>query len=156
MKNKLFVLCLIAGFVACRESNNEVTPDNQKFTITVQNGAGNGEFNADDSVFVWSNPPAGNQVFDKWTGDVSTLANPNEWKTKLKVPAGNLTITATYKIVTDFTLVQETINGSRVYYYVPVDYKGIVLAFHGKGGSAISWAGGSVDYGNLLCVYDKF
>jgi len=24
-------------------------------------------------------------------------------------------------------LVQETINGSRVYYYVPVDYKGIVL-----------------------------
>jgi hypothetical protein len=150
MKNKLFVLCLIAGFVACRESNNEVTPDNQKFTITVQNGAGNGEFNADDSVFVWSNPPAGNQVFDKWTGDVSTLANPNEWKTKLKVPAGNLTITATYKIVTDFTLVQETINGSRVYYYVPVDYKGIVLAFHGKGGSAISWAGGSVDYGNFI------
>jgi hypothetical protein len=150
MKNKLFILCLVIGFAACKENNTEVTPDNQKYTITVQNGAGNGEFNADDSVFVWSNPPAGNQVFDKWTGDVSTLANANEWKTKLKVPAANIALTATYKTVTNFTLVQETINGSRVYYYVPAGYKGIVLAFHGKGGNASVWAGGSVDYTNFI------
>jgi hypothetical protein len=150
MKYSIIGFLALVTMASCSKNEAPAPAAMQKFTVTVQNGAGGGELTANDSTFIWSNPPAGNQVFDKWTGDVTALVNPNEWKTKVKIQASNINVTATYKTTTDFTLVFETINGSKVYYYVPSGYKGIVLAFHGKGGSAIGWAGGSVDNTNFI------
>lgn len=150
MKHLFFPIFLVLIATSCKKSDTTVTPTVQKGTLTVQNGGGSGEFTINDTTYIWSNPPAGNQVFDKWTGDIASLSNPNEWKTKLKITGSTLNVTATYKTTTNFTLTQETINASKVYYYVPAGYKGIVLAFHGAGGSATGWAGGSVDNTNFI------
>ncbi len=153
---KMWLLVLpVLLLVACSKDNNKTpnpTPQPTPTTATVQvsNGYGSGTATIGDSVFVWSNPPAAGTVFDKWTGDVSGLKYPNEWKTKAKIAANGLNLTATYKTTTAFQFVGEIINGASVYYYVPTGYKGVILPFHGASGNATGWIGANVENENFV------
>ena len=148
-------LLLVLLVSACQDHGTTTptpvpTPTPTTATVQVSSGYGSGTATIGDSVYVWSNVAPAGQVFDKWTGDVQGMKYPNEWKSKVKLPATGLKVTATYKASTNFTWVKETINGSQVYYYVPAGYKGIVLPFHGLGGNATGWVGASSENENFV------
>ncbi len=155
MKNiGLFGIGLLLLMASCKKDNGTVTPiptpTPTTATVQVTSGYGSGTATVGDSVYVWSNVAPAGQVFDKWTGDVQGMKYPNEWKSKVKVPSTGLKLTATYKTSTNFTWVSETINGSQVYYYVPANYKGVVLPFHGATGNAKGWVGASAENENFM------
>ncbi len=155
--NKLPIFFVLAVLLAACGKNSDPTPAPviqppivDSVRITVAGGYGSGTYKIGDSVYVWSNPPAAGQVFSAWTGDVSGLKYPNEWKTKLRVPATGISLTASYKVSTNVVFVNETINGSQVYYYVPANYKGVILPFHGATGNASGWVGANAENENFL------
>ena len=149
MKTSIYISALFLTLLlgSCKKSST--TPDpvptppptQTAFTLTVSNGDGGGTYNVNDTAFIFSNPVSSTQVFDKWVGDVAALASPNEWRTSLKMPSANVSVTATYKTVVPVTFTNVVINGSQVYYYVPATYRGIVIPFHGAGGNATGWVG---------------
>lgn len=118
--------------------------------LTVNAGAGAGTYKNGDMAFIFANPPGSTQVFDRWTGDTAGLVSPNEWRTSLTVPASNVTLTATYKMVAAINFTNLSINGSQVYYFVPSAYRGIVLPFHGATGSASGWVTGQLENQNFV------
>ena len=134
-----FFLTLIFG--SCKKSapSPNPTPSPTAFTLTVNNGEGSGTYNIGDTAFIFSNPASSTQVFDKWTGDISALTSPNEWRTTLKMPSAKVNVTATYKTIPQVNFTNVVINGSQVFYYVPATYRGIIIPFHGAGGSAVGW-----------------
>lgn len=144
MKQTYFLIIVFSllGLQSCKKSGSATVippPLNPSHVLTVTNGEGSGSYLMGDTAYIFSNPPSSTQVFDKWTGDISNLADPNEWRTTLKMPAVNVNVTANYKTITNITFTNTTINGSQVYYYVPASYRGIILTFHGTGGSAANW-----------------
>ncbi|MDR1527174.1 MAG: M12 family metallo-peptidase [Dysgonamonadaceae bacterium] len=66
------------------------------FRLTVNNGSGSGDYETGVVVPITGNRPASGQVFDKWTGDVSGVANINERSTSFTMGTANAEITATY------------------------------------------------------------
>ena len=67
------------------------------FSLTVHNGNGDGRYTAGTVVNIAADPPATGQVFDRWTGDVGTLADPLAAATSVTMPATAVTVTATYR-----------------------------------------------------------
>jgi hypothetical protein len=121
-----FFLTLIFG--SCKKSDTTPTPTTPTtFSLTVNNGEGSGTYKIGDTAYIFSNPATTSQVFDKWTGDISALTSPNEW------------ITATFKTTAPINFTNVVINGSQVFYFVPATYRGIIIPFHGAGGSAVGW-----------------
>lgn len=147
----LFILLLIITHESCTKTDTP-TPPASSYTLIVNNGTGSGTYAISDTAYVFSNSPNSTQVFDKWTGDISALVSPNEFRTTLKMPANNLNITATFKTVPAINFTNVIINGSQVYYYIPPTYRGIILPFHGAGGNAIGWISNNLE--NLeFCRY---
>jgi hypothetical protein len=128
--------------LSCSKSSTDPTPATS-FTVQVNDGIGSGTYKADELVYIFSSPTSASQVFDKWTGDVAQLETPNEWRSAVKTLVANVTFTATYKTITPITFTNVTINGSPVYYNIPSTYRGIILLFHGTGGSAVGWTASS-------------
>ena len=146
----LFLMCFVA-FESCKKTD-EPAPSSTAYTLTISNGEGSGTYKTGDSVYVFSNAANATQVFDKWTGDVSALVNPNEFRAVAKMPSANVQLTATYKTIPAIEFTNVVINGSQVYYYVPTTYRGIILPFHGLGGNATGWTKSNLE--NLeFCKY---
>jgi hypothetical protein len=82
---------LVANF-----ESTTVTPPT-KYTLTVNNGTGSGSYPAGTVVNISANTPPINKVFDKWTGDVSGVAEIDSASTTYTMGSANATITATYK-----------------------------------------------------------
>ncbi len=152
MRHIYILWCLVFIFISCKKTET-ATPDlPATYLLTVSNGTGSGIYNAGDTGYIFSNNSNANQIFDKWTGDISSLQNPNEWRTIFKMPTANITVTATYKTITPITFTNTIINGSQVYYHIPASYRGIILPFHGAGGSATGWTATNLE--NLeFCKY---
>ena len=71
------------------------------YTITVNNGKANPDTAIEGAtVTITADHPEANEKFDKWTGDVETIADINNPETTLTMPGKNITITATYKDIT--------------------------------------------------------
>jgi hypothetical protein len=68
-----------------------------KYTLTVNNGSGGGNYEAGASVSITANTAPSGQTFDKWTGDVSGVANVNGASTTYTMGSTNAMVTATYK-----------------------------------------------------------
>jgi hypothetical protein len=153
MKNIISSIFIVAIFFSCKKSDTIITPTPPaSFTLQVNTGSGSGLFEAADTAYIFADNTTANQVFDKWTGDISFLQNPNEWRTILKMPASNVTVTATFKTITPIAFTNTVINGSQVYYHIPATYRGIILPFHGAGGSATGWTTSNLE--NLeFCKY---
>lgn len=133
----LSALFLTLIFGSCEKS--DPTPTSTTFSLTVNNGEGSGTYNIGDTAYIFSNPSSSTQVFDKWTGDISALTSPNEWRTTLKMPSANVNVTATFKTTAPINFTNVVINGSQVFYFVPATYRGIIIPFHGAGGNAVGW-----------------
>jgi len=138
--------CISLLFViSCSKSGEDPvpvdpTPTTDSFTVTINNGYGSGKYKTGDTVHIFSVAYTDNQLFDKWTGDISLLNAPNEWHTWFIMPGNNINITGALKNITAFTLQFEQIRGrdrlKPVYYYFPAGHKGIVYLLHGTGGNA--------------------
>ena len=83
------------------------TPPTPTHTLTVNGGSGSGTYAEGDVIPISANAAPTGKVFDKWTGDVSKIANVNEATTTFTMGNSSATITATYKdapVTTTFTV----------------------------------------------------
>jgi len=112
----------------------------QTFHVTVSNGYGSGDYQVGDTVHIFTSHYGVNQLFDKWNGDVSLLASPDEWHTWFIMPNTNVNVSGSIKNITPVTLQFEQIMArdrlKPVYYYFPSGHKGFVYLLHGTGGKA--------------------
>jgi hypothetical protein len=69
---------------------------NDPFTLTVNNGTGDGNYVAGTVREIKADAPGANQIFDKWTGQTGRVANPSLPDTSVTMPASNVTVTATF------------------------------------------------------------
>jgi hypothetical protein len=134
-------------FISCKKNppTNQSTPQTDSFTVTVNNGYGSGKYKTGDTVHIFSHSYGDNQLFDKWSGNISILNAVDEWHAWFIMPAANVSFTGSLENITPFTLKYEQIKGrdrlKPVYYYFPAAHKGIVYLLHGTGGSAANLAG---------------
>ncbi|HYG78185.1 MAG TPA: DUF5060 domain-containing protein [Planctomycetota bacterium] len=80
------------------------------YPLTVNSGSGSGNYAAGAAVNIVASAPASGQMFDRWTGDTSGIADVLNPNTTLTMPAAATTVTATYKTATaqavsSFTLI---------------------------------------------------
>lgn len=140
-----FVLITIISCTSCSKSSDTLTPivtppTTDSFTVTVNNGYGSGKYKIGDTVHIFSIAYGDNQVFDKWSGDVTYLDGSGEWHTWFIMPNKNVSFTGALKSITPVTLQFEQIRGrdrmKPVYYYFPAGHKGFVYLLHGTSGTA--------------------
>ena len=69
-----------------------------RFTVTVRNGSGSGEYKSGETVTITADRRSG-YTFEKWTVDSGnvTLAKETDNTTTFTMPAENVTVTATYR-----------------------------------------------------------
>lgn len=77
------------------------------YTLTVNGGAGDGNYEPGVEVSISADDPVIGKIFDKWTGDVSSVVDVNSSNTTIAISNSDLTITATYK-----DEVIDTVDGS--------------------------------------------
>ena len=78
------------------------TPQPGEYTLTVNEGTGSGNYNEGDEIEITANAAPENKEFDAWTGldNIEILEGDINTPTiRIKMPANNLDITATYKDV---------------------------------------------------------
>jgi dienelactone hydrolase len=68
------------------------------YSLTVNSGSGSGSYAAGTTVNIAAAAAPSGQVFDRWTGDVANVASVTAASTTITMPAGNATVTATYKL----------------------------------------------------------
>ncbi|MBC7777127.1 MAG: T9SS type A sorting domain-containing protein [Phycisphaerae bacterium] len=122
----------------------------QTFQLTVQNGYGSISAAPGDTIHIWAEEFGAARTFSHWSGDTSFLEMPDEWHTRVIMPAQNVSVTSNTKILPTGTanpLNLENIMGrdtlKRVFSYFPSGMvpKGVCWLWHGTNGSASSWAG---------------
>ncbi len=143
----IFFLSLI--FSCKKDTATNTSPSAiDSFTVTVNNGYGSGKYKTGDTVHIFSKAYADNQIFGKWSGDISLLNSADEWHTWFIMPNKNISITGSVESAPGFTLQHEQIEGrdrlKPVYYYFPQNVKGVVYLLHGTNGSAA----------NLVAAYE--
>ncbi len=84
--------------VAVGNFNTNTPPPPPTFSLTVNSGSGDGNYEAGTTVNISANTPPAGQIFDRWIGNVSGVANVNNASTTLTMPSSNITVTATYKV----------------------------------------------------------
>ena len=111
------------------------------YTLTVENGSGGGTVTSGDTVQIVADAPADGMVFDKWVGDVETVADVSASTTTIRMPAKNATVTATYieKPVVDpfgdavvYPNVAMTILGEVDFFGSPANSGCVVAAYVGN------------------------
>ena len=75
------------------------TYSNLYYTLTVTSGSGSGTYTNGRLVSVTANARA-DRTFDKWTGDIGYLASATSSTTTVTMPAGAVSIAATYTVTT--------------------------------------------------------
>lgn len=122
----------------------------QFFQLTVENGYGSTTAAPGDTLHIWAEEWGASRTFSHWSGDTSFLEMPEEWHTRVIMPAQNVTIQSNTKILptgANNPLSEEMMMGrdrmKRVFSYFPANAPpiGVCWLWHGTGGSANSWAG---------------
>jgi hypothetical protein len=85
------------------------------YTLTVNNGSGNGAYQEDEVVAIAANTAPSGQEFDQWTGDVSFVDNVFAANTTITMPAANISVTATYVNIPYFNLTVNSGSGTGSY-----------------------------------------
>ena len=144
---KLLLAITLIIFIACNKSSTDPIPPIvtvDSFTVSVNSGYGTGKYKIGDTVDIFSVAYADNQLFDKWSGDVSLLNAFEEWHTWFIMPNRNVSFTGSLKTITPVSLNVEMIRGrdrmKPVYSYFPAGHKGFVYLLHGTGGTALNTA----------------
>jgi len=90
-----------------------------QFYLSVSSGSGSGEYEAGQMVSIAATPAPDGQVFDFWSGDVSSVANIYLAQTSLIMPDSNISIQATYENVVSQTVFLDVQNGNGSGEYTP-------------------------------------
>ena len=69
------------------------------FVLNIENGTGEGEYEAGEIVDIAADLAEDGFTFDKWTGQTALIANPNLPNTTLTMPGSDVSLRATYKAV---------------------------------------------------------
>ena len=147
MKYALIAVSLLSLFSCSKSSTDPLTPITvvDSFTVTVNGGYGSGKYKIGDTVHIFSTAFTDNQLFDKWSGDISLLNAFQEWHTWFIMPNTNISLTGSFRTITPVTLQYEQIRGrdrlKPVYYIFPSGHKGFVYLLHGTGGTALNLVG---------------
>ncbi len=83
-----------------------------KYGLTVNNGSGSGEYPTGEIITLTADAAPSGQVFDKWSGDTETVANPMLAETRIIMPSAAVEITATYKDLDNINYALTVNNGS--------------------------------------------
>ncbi len=75
----------------------EIQTGGDRYSLTVNNGSGDGRYLENATVQISADAPSTGMVFNKWEGQVASIADMNSPNTTLTMPAENITVTATYK-----------------------------------------------------------
>ncbi|GHV53992.1 hypothetical protein FACS1894181_17890 [Bacteroidia bacterium] len=81
------------------------------YTLTVNNGTGGGSYTAGTVVNISANTAPAGQTFDKWTGDISGIANVNNASTTCTMGSANATVTTIYKALPPTLSSDATLSG---------------------------------------------
>lgn len=73
------------------------------YELEVINGSGSGTFAQGTSVEIVADAPPADKQFDRWTGDIATVADVNASSTTITMPATNTTVSAEYTDILDQT-----------------------------------------------------
>lgn len=115
----------------------------QTYSLTVNGGYGSGTYKAGDTVHIWCRAIEANEVFNQWTGDVTSAEFADEWHTTLVMPNRSIAVTANFIILQPYDIVYEKMMGrdtlKNVYYYFPNNIKGVIYLLHGTSGTAGGW-----------------
>ncbi len=85
------------------------------YSLVVNNGNGDGSYQAGTVVTITANNPPSGQMFDRWAGDIGLIDNAAEPSTRLTMPNSMATVTATYKNLPTYTLTVNNGNGDGDY-----------------------------------------
>jgi len=92
--------------LALAQSDNSLTPyrDSVRFyaidsvkTLTVEQGAGSGEYLIGSQVDIVADDPETGKIFGAWRGDVETVADTLAAQTSVLIPRSDITLQATYR-----------------------------------------------------------
>jgi len=89
--------------------------DLPRYTLTVENGTGGGEYFEGQEVTIEADTPADGKIFDKWTGATDNVDDANASTATVTMPGEAITLTATYADIPTYTLTVENGSGSGDY-----------------------------------------
>lgn len=69
------------------------------YTLTVNSGHGTGTSQAGSLLNIEANPPVAGEVFGQWVGATQYIVNVSAAYTTLRMPSGNIAVTATYQTI---------------------------------------------------------
>ena len=81
------------------------------YQLTVNSGAGSGNYAAGAVVAIAADAPASGKAFDRWTGDTALVAAPAQASTTVTMPAAAVSVTATFVSVYQLTVNSGTGDG---------------------------------------------
>lgn len=83
------------------------------YGVTVENGQASSTLaEADTTITITANAPTSGQVFDKWVSEDVDFVDENSATTTFVMPAKAVTVTATYKAITQYTVSFNSNGGS--------------------------------------------
>ena len=94
----------------------EYTTGPATYTLTVNSGSGDGDYEANTVVQILADPPDANSLFDVWTGDTANIDDVSESNTTITMPAADTEVTATYKEKPTYHLTVNSGSGDGNYY----------------------------------------
>lgn len=74
---------------------------NPLYTLTVNNGTGDGNYTEGTVVPISANTPGAGQVFEEWGGDIAHIADISSANTSVTMPTNAVTVTALYSSPND-------------------------------------------------------
>jgi hypothetical protein len=131
----------------------------QTFQLKVNNGYGSTTAAPGDTIYIWAEEWGVARTFSHWSGDTSFVERPEEWQTRVIMPAQDVTITSNTVVLPtgiNNPLTEEQIMGrdrmKRVFSYFPANNpaQGVCWLWHGTGGSASSWAGAEFEQNQFV------
>lgn len=88
----------------------------EKYTLTVNNGTGSGEYEANTIVTIQANPPAEGMMFSNWSGGhLENIGNGMASTTTYKMPYQDITLQANYTNAVPHTLTVITYTSTKTY-----------------------------------------
>jgi len=107
----LVLLALVMGLASATSGAGKPT----KYTLTVNNGTGDGDYTADTVVDIGADTAPSGQEFDDWVGDTSGIYDVEDPTTTLTMPTASQEVTATYANLPTYTLTVNSGTGDGSY-----------------------------------------
>ena len=136
------ILTSISSLVAALPS----LPGQATFPVTVSGGYGSGSYPAGALVRIWSGTYPPSSGFDRWTGQSNLLENSTGNSTSFTMPPKPVLLNAVYRAaaqpwnyLTATVSVPQFSYQATFSYYFPRNPIGLIVLFHGTGGSGVGW-----------------